>query len=49
MKIYASPISPPARMVVAVANFLELDFDYINVDILGLEHKTEAYAKLNPN
>ena len=48
MKIYANPISPPSRMVVAVANFLEIDFEYVNVDLHEGEHLKEDFEKVNP-
>ena len=49
MKIYACALSTASRMVVAVANYLELEFEYVNVDLTKGEQLTPEFNKLNPN
>lgn len=49
MKIYGTPASPPSRLVVGLAKYLEVEHEYITVDLRNGEQLGEAYAKLNPN
>jgi glutathione S-transferase len=49
MKIYYGPLSPPSRLVVGVAKWLEIDFELVVVDLSKQEQLGEEYAKLNPN
>jgi glutathione S-transferase len=49
MKLYNANYSPNALRVRAVANELRIDLDFIEIDIMKGENKTEAYLALNPN
>jgi glutathione S-transferase len=49
MEIYVFPPSPRAIKVMAVANHLGLDWTMRALDFSKGDHKTPAYAALNPN
>ncbi len=48
LKIYGADLSAPANKVRFVANALDLEYEYIQVNIRGGEHRTEEFLKLNP-
>jgi glutathione S-transferase len=49
IELYVFPPSPRAFKVLAVANYLELDYRLCIVDLRKGEQKTPEYAALNPN
>ena len=49
MQIYADPNTVNCRKVLAGLKLLEVDFELVNVDYLGGEHKGPDYLALNPN
>ena len=49
IEIYAFPPSPRAFKVMAVANYLGLDWTLRMLDIINGGHKTPEYEALNPN
>jgi glutathione S-transferase len=49
IELYAMPPSPRAFKAIAVANHLGVEFTLRRLDMLKGEHKTPAYAALNPN
>ncbi|XP_052757501.1 glutathione S-transferase 1 [Galleria mellonella] len=46
--LYFLPGSPPARAVMMLADIIGLELDIKEIDFLKLEHKSEAFLKLNP-
>lgn len=48
LKIYGFDFSSPANKVRMCANALGLDYEYIRVDMLAGEHKSEKYLAINP-
>ncbi|MCE3261001.1 MAG: gstA [Pseudoduganella sp.] len=48
MKLYYHPISGHAHRVHLFLSLLGLDFELVEVDLLKLEQKTDAFLKLNP-
>src|SRR6266481_5064993 len=49
MKLYAYPPSPRAFKVLALANYLGLDYEFRLVDLTKGEHLRPEFAALNPN
>jgi len=49
MKLHVAPPSPRAFKVLAVARYLDLDFELCPVDILNGAHQRPEFAALNPN
>ena len=49
LSIYGASLSTPANKVLMCANKLNLDFEYIEVDLSKAEHKTDKFAKLLPS
>ena len=48
MKLYAYPPSPRAFKVLALANYLDLDYEFKLVDLTKGEHLRPEFAALNP-
>ncbi len=48
LKIYGADLSSPANKVRFVANFLEIEYEYIRVSFKKGEHKKEEYLKIHP-
>ncbi len=48
MKIYGTYLSAPANKVRLAASALDIDADYINLDLTKGEHKTPEYLAVNP-
>lgn len=48
LKIYGADLSSPANKVRFVANYLNLEYEYVFVKIQHGEHQTEEYKKLHP-
>jgi glutathione S-transferase len=48
MKLYYHPISGHAHRVHLFLSLLGLDFELVEVDLLKLEQKSDAFLKLNP-
>ncbi|EDV92883.1 GH18587 [Drosophila grimshawi] len=48
MKLYAVSDGPPSLAVRMTLKALDIQYQLINVDFCALEHRTEDYAKLNP-
>jgi len=48
LKIYGADLSAPANKVRMTANALDLEYDYIRVDIRGGENRTGQYLRLHP-
>jgi glutathione S-transferase len=48
LKIYGAPPSPPVNRVRFTANYLELDYEFVQINLLEGEHRSEWYAKLHP-
>lgn len=48
LKIYGADLSTPANKVRMVANFLNLDYEYIQIKIREGEHKRKEFLKINP-
>ncbi len=48
LKIYGAELSSPANKVRFVANYLNLEYEYIQVKIREGEHRKEEFLKLNP-
>jgi glutathione S-transferase len=49
MKIYDSPFSPSCRKVRAVAFELDLDLEYLPINLFRGEQQTPAFLEVNPN
>ena len=49
LKLYAAPQSSPSRFLVSIFKQLEIEFEYINVDIYKGEQKAPEYLGINPN
>ncbi|XP_034660818.1 glutathione S-transferase 1-1 isoform X2 [Drosophila subobscura] len=48
MKLYAVSDGPPSLAVRMTMKALDMNYQLINVDFCALEHRTEDYAKMNP-
>jgi len=48
LKIYGADLSAPANKVRFVANYLGLEYDYVQIKIREGEHRAEQFLKLNP-
>ncbi|KAH8250340.1 hypothetical protein KR026_011092 [Drosophila bipectinata] len=48
MKLYAVSDGPPSLAVRMTLKALNIQYQLINVDFCALEHRTEDYAKMNP-
>lgn len=48
LKIYGSKISFPADKTLFVANYLNLDYEFIELNMMKAEHKAPEYLKINP-
>ncbi|XP_017849062.1 glutathione S-transferase 1-1 [Drosophila busckii] len=48
MKLYAVSDGPPSLAVRMALKALNIQYQLINVDFCALEHRTEDYAKMNP-
>ncbi|SPP86436.1 uncharacterized protein LOC117588487 [Drosophila guanche] len=48
MKLYAVSDGPPSLAVRMTMKALDIEYQLINVDFCALEHRTEDYAKMNP-
>jgi len=48
LKIYGANLSAPANKVRMTANTLEMEYDYIQVNIRKGEHREEEYLKMHP-
>ncbi|XP_017142246.1 uncharacterized protein LOC108155740 isoform X1 [Drosophila miranda] len=48
MKLYAVSDGPPSLAVRMTLKALDMEYQLINVDFCALEHRTEDYAKMNP-
>ncbi|KAH8376365.1 hypothetical protein KR200_008896 [Drosophila serrata] len=48
MKLYAVSDGPPSLAVRMTLKALEIQYQLINVDFCALEHRTDEYAKMNP-
>ncbi|VAW18835.1 hypothetical protein MNBD_BACTEROID05-1212 [hydrothermal vent metagenome] len=48
LKVYGADLSSPANKVRFVANFLEMDYEYIRISLKNGEHKKEDYLKIHP-
>lgn len=49
MKLYVMPVSPNVRKAQAVVNFLKLDLDIIETDVMAGDLSTDEYLGINPN
>lgn len=49
LKLHVFPVSPRAFKVLAVAEYLRLDYELCAIDLTKGEHKTEAFTAMNPN
>ncbi len=49
MRLYYHPFSSNSRRVLLTAHHLRLNLELVAVDLLGGEHKTPEYLRLNPN
>ncbi len=49
MKLYVAPPSPRAFKVVALANYLGLEYELHPLDLIKGDHMTPQFAALNPN
>src|ERR1700737_319107 len=49
IQLYVFPPSPRAFKVIAVANYLGIEYSLCLIDLRKGEHKTQGYAALNPN
>lgn len=45
--LYIMTLSPPCRAVMLTGAALGIEFDLKHVDMLGLEHKSPEYLKVN--
>lgn len=48
LKIYGFPMSSRANKVLMCANKLDLEYEYLPLNIPGGEHKTPEYLEINP-
>ncbi len=48
LKIYGMPFSPPTNTVAMCANALDLPYEYVAIDLLKGEHRSEVYLALTP-
>ena len=48
LKVYGTPRSPPVHCVRFTANYLELDYEFVLVNMMEGEHRSEWYMKLHP-
>ncbi|XP_062123930.1 uncharacterized protein LOC133837260 isoform X1 [Drosophila sulfurigaster albostrigata] len=48
MKLYAVSDGPPSLAVRMTLKALDIQYQLVNVDYCALEHRTEDYAKMNP-
>ncbi len=48
LKIYGSDLSSPANKVRFVANYLQLSYEYVKVDLRAGEHMKTEFKKLHP-
>ena len=48
LKVYGVPRSPPVNCVRFTANYLELDYEFVLVNMMEGEHRSEWYMKLHP-
>jgi glutathione S-transferase len=49
MKLYGSPFSPNSRRAELCLAELEVDYEFLHVDLAKGEQRTEAFLALNPN
>ena len=47
--LYGHPLSPPSQLAKAVATYLNVPFEWVEVDVIGGAQFEENYKKLNPN
>lgn len=47
LKVYYTALSPPSRAVLIAVKALELDVEYINVDLMKGEHLDPEYLKVS--
>lgn len=48
LKIYGANLSSPANKVRMTANYLEIPYEYVRVNLRGGEHRTAEFLKLHP-
>ena len=48
LKIYGSKISFPCNKVLFVANYLNLDYEFVELNVMAGEHKKPDYLKIHP-
>ena len=48
LKIYGADLSTPANKVRFVANYIGLEYEYVQVKVREGEHRKEEYLKVNP-
>ena len=48
LKVFGTRRSPPVNAVCFTANYLELDHEFVLVNMLEGEHRSEWYMKLHP-
>ncbi|CAI9105358.1 OLC1v1004266C1 [Oldenlandia corymbosa var. corymbosa] len=48
IKVYGSPVSPGVRRVLAALSEKELDYEFINVNMMTGDHKKEPFISINP-
>jgi len=48
LELHAMPLSPPSRAVHMVLDLLDLDYNYITVDLMGGATRTPEFLSLNP-
>jgi glutathione S-transferase len=48
LKVYGTPRSPPVNCVRFTANYLALDYEFVFVNQMEGEHRSEWYMKLHP-
>jgi len=49
MKLYVMPVSPNVRKVQAVVNYLNLDLDIVDTDVMAGDLSTDEFLGINPN
>ncbi|XP_065088555.1 glutathione S-transferase 1-like [Ochlerotatus camptorhynchus] len=48
IKLYSNQLSPPGRTVQLTAKALGLEIEFHSVNVMGNEHLTEEFVKMNP-